>query len=308
LITNKPKESQVELINVELKMPSADQLLKETAEGIAVMEMAADTFRTGKPSLSGLEERANYYMDPATNKMFQLFDKGRLYAFEGRPCSISADDIYHAFAFVMSAWTPADYFGCVIPYGCNATLQVMYARDKLNRDKSGRVQVIHGKGHVIDYYERLPYGYEGVLTIPELAALSGLAQQSVRNALHADKSIKREVGSQSRQIEVPAAVAREWLKGKGRFREYEPPKSSKQISVPEAKDGTFFSASCKRSKGYTVGKKGEERPFKTFAEALAELDKMPVPYWRRPSKTTGVHGIVKGRSWVSKSRKELGLK
>lgn len=299
---------------MELKLPTvtprrvtSDQLLEETAQGLAVMELAADSFRTGVPLLSGVEERAERYMQPESNKLFQSFDKARAYGFADTPCLLTPAEVYHMFAFVVSAWPPADYFGCVMPYGCSAVLQAAYARDKLEEGMTGRESVIHGPGHEIDYNERLPYGLAAGMTIPELCLLSGVKEQSIRNTLHADKSIPRQAVENSRQLEIPVKFAKEWLVGKGYYTEYEPPKSGKHYSVPEAGDGTFFNVGCRRTKGFTVGKKGAEKPYTNYAEALEALEDMPIPYWRRPSKTTGVAGIVKGVKWVSKSRKELGL-
>ena len=55
-----------------------------------------------------------------------------------------------------------------------------------------------------------------------------------------------------------------------------------------------------------MGKKGEEQTYANFSDAL-QAPAMPIPYWRRPSKTTGVHGIVKGVEWVSKSKQDPDL-
>ena len=299
----------MEIQEIELKLPSSEQLLEETAEGIAVMQLAAETFRTGKPLFADdIAEHALPYRNPDNNGLYTVFEQMRRYAFEDIPCYIGNEDMYHAFAFVTSVWAPADFFGSVIPFGCNAVLQTTFARDKLNAERAGFEAVINRDNHLIDYFEYLPYGDERTLTVPEMAALTGLAVQSLRNALHSDKSIDRSIGKQTRQIEVPAAIARRWLKGKGYFREYAPPTAAGELSVPKAGDGTFFDASCKRTKGYTVGKKGEEQTYANFSDALQALEAMPIPYWRRPSKTTGVHGIVKGVEWVSKSKQDLGLK
>ncbi|MCP5203429.1 MAG: hypothetical protein H6992_04650 [Pseudomonadales bacterium] len=79
------------------------------------------------------------------------------------------------------------------------------------------------------------------------------------------------------------------------------------MSVPVAKDGSFFNAACKREKGYAVGRKGEETYYENFTKALEALRAMPGPYWRRPSVKTGLHGIVRGVGWTAKTPKELGL-
>lgn len=286
---------------------TSDQLLTETATGIALLELAAVTFKTGKPLISGVEDRAAYFLDPVENRMFQVFDKVRAYGFEDRPCCIATEDIFHAFAFMESAWPLLDFFGDSTLNGCNASLQAALARDKLSELDHSRQLVIHGPGHPVEYWNDLPGGMALGLTVQEVALLTGLEEQSIRNELSSDKSIPREIGEQSKQLEIPVEFAATWLLGKGRFQKYQPPRSENHISVPVAKDGSFFNVNLKRKKGYTIGKKGEERPYELFIEALSALEKMTTPYWRRPSQTTGVPGIVRGVRWESKSRKEIGL-
>ncbi|HCX69130.1 MAG: hypothetical protein CMI61_16175 [Parvibaculum sp.] len=67
--------------------------------------------------------------------------------------------------------------------------------------------------------------------------------------------------------------------------------------VPVAKDGSKFTPHLKRSNGFTIGAKGEERNAESFEVALAELERMEVPKWRRPN-SAGNWGIVSGRDWV----------
>ncbi len=286
---------------------TSDELLVEAAEGIAVLELSANIFKTGEPLLTGIEELAQKYMDPVTNKMFQVFDKLRAYGYEDRPCCVATEDIYHAFAFVYAALPLTDFFGCTMPLGCVASLQTAYARDKIYESDNTRELVIHGPGHPVEYWDDFPDGVAEGLTIHELSLLTGLEEQSVRNSLNQDKSIKRGIGEHSKMLEVPVTDALRWMRGKGRFMEYQPPRNKAHVSVPVAKDGSFFSPGLKRKKGFAIGKKGEERYYDSFTEALSALEKMPSPYWRRPSQTTGVPGIVRGVRWESKSRKELGL-
>jgi hypothetical protein len=287
---------------------TTSQILHETAEGIALIELASETFRTGKALTSGVEERAEQFLDPEKNKMFQVFESLRAHGFDDR-CGphCSADDIFHAFAFVKALYPLVDFFGIGSSYACALTLDAAFARDKLNELKPKPAPVINCPARVVDYNVFLSGGYADGLTISELSVLSGLEEQSVRNSLHSDKSIPRAIGDQSKQLEVPLKEALEWLRNNGNFREYEPPKNMGDISVPLAKDGSFFNAQCKRSKGFAVGKKGEEIYYKTFHEALDALGSTRIAYWRRPSEATGVAGIVKGVKWVSKSRDELGL-
>lgn len=286
---------------------TSDELLVETAEGIAVMELAANTFKSGLPLVTGIEEHSKQYMVRGTNKLFQVFDKLRAYGYEDRPCAVSTEDIYHAFAFVYGALPLTDFFGCTMPFGCVAALQAACARDKLHEHDTSRQSVIHGPGHPVEYWEDLPDGLAEGLTIHELSLLTGLEEQSVRNALSKDKTVTRAVGKHSKVLEIPPQEALAWMRGKGRFMEYEPPRSKAHISVPVAQDGSFFNATLKLKKGFAIGKKTEEHYYDTFEEALAALEKMPKPYWRRPSKTTGVPGIVRGVRWESRTRSELGL-
>jgi hypothetical protein len=70
------------------------------------------------------------------------------------------------------------------------------------------------------------------------------------------------------------------------------------IWIPKSRDGSLFLPTCKQGKGYKVGRKGEERYYETYQEALTALRGMPTPYWRRPNKKSGRFGIVYGESWV----------
>ena len=138
----------------------------------------------------------------------------RRYAFEDIPCYIGNEDMYHAFAFVTSVRAPAD-FSAASSLWLQCGTPDHICPDKLNAERAGFEAVINRDNHLIDYFEYLPYGDERTLTVPEMAALTGLAVQSLRNALHSDKSIERSIGKQTRQIEVPAAIARQWLKRQG---------------------------------------------------------------------------------------------
>jgi hypothetical protein len=68
--------------------------------------------------------------------------------------------------------------------------------------------------------------------------------------------------------------------------------------IPVAADGTRFDAiTCRRAGGYWVGPKGKEYKFLQFEDALAALNLMTRPSWRRPNKK-GNWGIVSSPSWV----------
>jgi hypothetical protein len=69
--------------------------------------------------------------------------------------------------------------------------------------------------------------------------------------------------------------------------------------VPEAADGTLFTPDLARPDGtFRIGPKDDERVVKGYRDALSELRRMDKPYWRRPSATSGIPGIVVGVRWV----------
>jgi len=70
------------------------------------------------------------------------------------------------------------------------------------------------------------------------------------------------------------------------------------ITIPKAKDGSIFCpTTCKRSGGYTVGEKGDEKHFLDFGLALDYLRQMPKAKWRRPN-DNGNWGIVSAVEWT----------
>ena len=77
------------------------------------------------------------------------------------------------------------------------------------------------------------------------------------------------------------------------------------IEVPVARDGSWFHPGLKRRQGYQIGPKGKEKYVDDYFDALNQMRKMHAPYWRRPSKTTGVPGIVTATSWRSVSLESL---
>jgi hypothetical protein len=67
--------------------------------------------------------------------------------------------------------------------------------------------------------------------------------------------------------------------------------------IPIAADGTPFDAiTCRRAGGYWIGPKGKEHKFPRFEDALAALNLMAKPFWRRPNKN-GNWGIVSSSDW-----------
>ena len=119
---------------------------------------------------------------------------------------------------------------------------------------------------------------------------------------------------------IPAHEALAWLDGRESFlpsiwRAQRPsddqalPISAPQpyerpVFVPEARDGSLFHPGLERSGGFTIGEKGREVQVPTFDAALQELQRMPVPAWRRPS-SRGGWSVVKAVGWARVSREEL---
>lgn len=288
--------------------PSDSELLEETSNGIAAVSLANKTFGTGKPLVNGIQEAAVFYESPERNTMFRVFKDLRDYAYDDDVAQSSNDDIYHAFAFVLAVSPIAEFFNAIPPLACERVLNAAEARDKLNSELFGREPVLCGPGCVIDYdQDILPSGLATGLTVYELAILSQMKEQSVRNTLQRDSSIPRSFSEDARQTHVPMQAAMEWLKAREGF-SWRPPKQKEdELLVPVAKDGSCFSMRCKQPKGFRVGPKGDEKYYETFLEALAALDDMEDAYWRRPSATSGVFGIVKGLRWEPRLRSELGL-
>ncbi|MEH6517802.1 MAG: hypothetical protein V7742_14045 [Halioglobus sp.] len=288
--------------------PADDVLWKETAYALAASSLATKTFGTGQPLVSGIKETAEFYKTPERNDICRVFLALRDYAYDDcHDVEVPADDVYHAFAFTFSMVPVAEFFSGQSASVFEQVLNTAYARDKL-REFSGDQKVICGYACVLDYEQSmLPSGLAGGLTIYEMAQLAQLREQSVRNALQRDPKIPRETGSHSKQVEVPIKAAFEWLKQKEGFNWHQPAQSAGEILVPVAKDGSFFSVKCRQGKGFSVGRKGSEKYYKTVGETLDALKAMDSPYWRRPSPTSGTPGIVKGVRWIAKTPEEIGL-
>ena len=143
-----------------------------------------------------------------------------------------------------------------------------------------------------------------------LAYFGGITEGSVRNMMSgSDATFRNEDGK------IPATEARFWLEKRNEYwdsvwEELASPENSPQknerispVFVPVARDGTIFHPGLKRPSGFIIGKKGDESHIDDFDEALALLQSMPTPYWRRPN-DKGVPGIVAGVRWV---RVDTGL-
>ncbi|OAN95447.1 hypothetical protein A8B74_15550 [Sulfitobacter geojensis] len=82
---------------------------------------------------------------------------------------------------------------------------------------------------------------------------------------------------------------------------------SEPVFVPVAQDRSLFHPGLQKGGEYTVGGAGYEKTFTQFEDALAALQEMMVPTWRRPTET-GRWMQVKGVNWVRMDRGELRTK
>ena len=75
------------------------------------------------------------------------------------------------------------------------------------------------------------------------------------------------------------------------------------IVVPEAKDGSRFTPALVLWDGtYRIGGLDAEFHVMGYTNALRLLHHMEAPSWRRPSRTSGISGVVKGVRWVTLHR------
>jgi hypothetical protein len=82
------------------------------------------------------------------------------------------------------------------------------------------------------------------------------------------------------------------------------PALKRPVFVPVARDDTIFHPGLRRGAGYMIGEKGAEIQVAEFETALAQLQAMPTPYWRRPN-LQGNWGIVRGVRWVRLDESDL---
>ncbi len=137
-----------------------------------------------------------------------------------------------------------------------------------------------------------------------LAEFGGVSEGRVRNMMSGANRVFSADGGR-----VPADEALTWLAGRPEFwnsvwREQRLPQYnikrqaplSRAVFVPIARDGTAFHPGLRRGTNFTVGEKGSEVQISNFDLALGELQRMSVPYWRRPN-SSGHWGTVAGVRW-----------
>ena len=154
----------------------------------------------------------------------------------------------------------------------------------------------------------------GEVDIPSMAILGGITEGRVRNLMSGTESVL-ERGPDGG---IVAMSAEAWLSKKKGFlasiwREEEAASASlkagpavavdRMIFVPVARDGSMFTPDLIRNGAYRIGAKGEEEDIPSFDEALARLNAMPVPRWRRPNEK-GLWGIVSGVAWQRIEKKK----
>ncbi|MRX50287.1 hypothetical protein GI374_07465 [Paracoccus sp. S-4012] len=155
---------------------------------------------------------------------------------------------------------------------------------------------------------------EGDVELQSLALLGGVTEGRIRNILSSGDGGLEKVGQR-----VTAVSAAGWLKGRKEFfasiwqrpDEAAPEAHSADFSddvvfVPVAADGSIFHPGLARGGKFMIGAKGEEVQRPSFDDALAALQKMATPRWRRPNEA-GNWGIVSGRDWKRIERRQLML-
>ena len=151
---------------------------------------------------------------------------------------------------------------------------------------------------------------EDEVELVELACLADMSVQSVRNEIAKDKSgLKTKSKWGKSYLSVEDAIC--WLKQRNSFK---PTinlmevgrRESKfdELYVPVAKDGSYFNHTCRMTKGYQVGGKGEEKYFESFSGAQASLLLMIQAKWRRPN-NAGNFGTVSASEWKFIDRKTV---
>lgn len=242
----------------------------------------------------------------------------RDYAIYGR-LSGPLEDPQDLYSLVLMSMPAIELYGGNLALGCAEVLQGVVARKKID-DHLGRFPE---ELEALNYCEGFCSGsqYQG-LTFYELSVLAQMTQQAVKNDITKNQwpTTYREAseseeggtlisGGRSQLVTVLLDDAYAWLKKRRSFTDTHQisDENSGSYSVPEARDGSIFDACCRTSRGYRVGKKGQEKEYEKYEDALNALREMPKPYWPRPSPTSGIFGIVTGTAWVDKTKDELGL-
>ncbi|EAQ96118.1 hypothetical protein [Congregibacter litoralis] len=292
------------------------RILEETSIGVALFKYAGECFETGDHlDRFTLQERANKYLDPSENRLFQIFDGFRRFAYELDEVSFAEDEIFHALAFLnaMDNGLP-EFYSADAPSACSLAIQAAFAREKLHFEDPNfpyaPIFCPDGIG-VMNYDSYFPTGSIAGMTVTDLSLLTGLEEKSVRSGLTSDPTTRTMSTSGTKMLEVPPVDARKWLLGRGTYMGAESASIARDekglIKVPQAKDNSVFDIACRSPRsGYRIGRKGHEREFTDYQSALSELMEVADRYWRRPN-AAGNMGLVKAVRWAWRTPEELGL-
>ena len=144
------------------------------------------------------------------------------------------------------------------------------------------------------------------LTLGQVGILVGQTENSVQKAAaRSDFEVIVDVLGR-RLVEADEILA--WLPKRGYLETQDPATyieaeedKVEYVLVPVAADGSWFSPSCRMSRGFSIGPKGGEQKVSDYWKALDILRTKALPHWRRPA-SDGTFGIVSGRGWQSVPR------
>jgi hypothetical protein len=137
-----------------------------------------------------------------------------------------------------------------------------------------------------------------------LAEFGGVSEGRIRNMMSGAKRTLPSVDGR-----IPSKDALAWLADRPEFwnsvwrqqhlRRYDTQglPLERPIFVPVSRDGSVFHPGLQRGGKYPIGEKGAEIQIEGFDEALAVLQRMSTPYWRRPN-AAGNWGVVAGVRWA----------
>ncbi|MGC9419519.1 MAG: hypothetical protein ACP5EN_11180 [Rhodovulum sp.] len=150
------------------------------------------------------------------------------------------------------------------------------------------------------------------VTAEELALLSGKARQTIKNKLAGKYA---EISGSHQRIEAAEALA--WLSVQKDFRmsiwreqddtealEEEAKMFAEVRFIPVARDGSCFHPGLRKDGVFLVDAEGREQSIPDFDDALAVLQKMPWPEWRRPAEG-GRWTRVRGVDWRRMTMEDL---
>lgn len=154
------------------------------------------------------------------------------------------------------------------------------------------------------------------LTFEQVVILSGMSRRAVQNDAAKGGPANLKVNGE----EVQNEDALNWLRERRNFipTTYLNDQEAGQVSmaeqldeddvdfifVPVTDDGIAFLPKLRREGGYQIGKYGDEKYYQDYYEALAVLQKMAAPKFRRPN-AQGNWGIKVSTDWKRVSKAEI---